>query len=106
MNTQDPLDILQWPDRFWCFREELSPKFLRDDNYRVIFCSSDEWLRLISARRPAGSPPPPGTPPPPQPSYEGADDELELEQRELISSTCFHSLRLAAPALRSFSYWS
>jgi len=43
-------DILLWRDGFWCFREELSPDFLRDDNYREIVFSSDEWLRIISAR--------------------------------------------------------
>jgi hypothetical protein len=48
----NPHDILVWSDRFWCFREELSPAFLRDDNYRVVWCSSDEWLRVISARQP------------------------------------------------------
>ena len=50
-------DILQWRDGFWCFREELSEKFMRDDNYLVILCNSDEWLRLISNRKAA--PPPP-----------------------------------------------
>ena len=46
----NPVDILVWPDGFWCFREELSLQFLRDDKYRVILCSSDEWLMLISER--------------------------------------------------------
>ncbi len=41
-------DILLWPDGFWCFREELSPAFLRDDKYAVVMCNSDEWLTIIS----------------------------------------------------------
>ncbi len=48
----DSNDILVWSDRFWCFREELCPEFLRGDNYREILCSSDEWSRFISARQP------------------------------------------------------
>jgi len=44
----DPRDILQWRDFFWCFREELSAAFLRDDNYRVVLAESDEWLRIMS----------------------------------------------------------
>jgi hypothetical protein len=40
----NPDDIFLWPDGFWCFREELSREFLRDDNYRVILQDSDEWL--------------------------------------------------------------
>ena len=47
----DSDDILLWQDGFWCFREELSPKFLRDDSYRNIVCGSDEWLRIISSGR-------------------------------------------------------
>jgi len=57
MNPQDPSqDILQWPDGFWCFQEELCAEFLRDDNYRVLLCGSDEWLRIISARKPLSPP--------------------------------------------------
>ena len=48
----DSNDIFLWRDGFWCFRAELSPGFLRDDNYRTIVCSSDEWLSFISARQP------------------------------------------------------
>jgi hypothetical protein len=55
--TVDSNDILVWPDRFWCFREELCQEFLRSDNYRAISCSSDEWLRFISARQPPVPPP-------------------------------------------------
>jgi len=47
-----PDNILIWPDGFWCFREELCPEFLRDDNYRVIPHSTDEWLRVLSNRPP------------------------------------------------------
>jgi len=49
----ETIDILQWPDDFWCFREELSEAFVRDDNYRVILCNSDEWKRILSARKTA-----------------------------------------------------
>lgn len=44
-------DILLWHDGFWCFREELSPAFLRDENYRVILCNSDEWLAIITKNK-------------------------------------------------------
>jgi hypothetical protein len=46
----NPDDILLWPDGFWCFREELDPRFLREDNYRVIPCGSDEAERVLCAR--------------------------------------------------------
>ena len=46
----NPDDILLWPDGFWCFREELGPRFLRKDNYRVILCGSDEAEQMLSAR--------------------------------------------------------
>ena len=42
----NPQDILLWPDGFWCFREEFSPQFLRDDDYRVVPHKSDEWSGL------------------------------------------------------------
>ena len=55
--TVNPNDILLWTDNFWCYREELSPEFLRDDKYREILRSSDEWLRMISSgRSPTSSP--------------------------------------------------
>ena len=41
-----PDNILLWPDGFWCFRDELAPSFLRDDNYRVILHQSDEWAKI------------------------------------------------------------
>ena len=58
MNTDnaapvDPHNVLQWRDGFWCFQEELSPAFLRDDNYRVVLAKSDEWLRIISEPPPS-----------------------------------------------------
>jgi len=43
-----PDNILIWPDGFWCFREELNPDFLRDDNYRVIEHNTEEWVRILS----------------------------------------------------------
>ena len=42
----NPDDILLWPDGFWCLRQEHSPEFLRDDNYRVIAHLSDEWRQV------------------------------------------------------------
>ena len=44
MNSQD---ILIWPDGFWCFREEFSESFLRDDKYRVVETTTDEWVSLL-----------------------------------------------------------
>ena len=41
----NPEDILLWPDGFWCFREEFSPLFLRDDDYRVVPHKSEEWFK-------------------------------------------------------------
>jgi hypothetical protein len=35
-----------WPDGFWCFREEFSPHFLRDDDYRVVPHKSGEWSEV------------------------------------------------------------
>jgi len=43
-----PEDILLWPDGFWCFREELSPHFLRPDDYRVVTHQSEEWSTLAA----------------------------------------------------------
>jgi len=42
-----PNDILVWLDGFWCFREEHSLDFLRDDGYRVILQHSKEWPGYI-----------------------------------------------------------
>lgn len=42
-------DILLWSDGFWCFREELHPRFLRDDDFQVVECGSDEWDELALA---------------------------------------------------------
>jgi hypothetical protein len=39
-------DVLLWPDGFWCFRDEFSPRFLRAEDYRVIPHGSEEWARL------------------------------------------------------------
>lgn len=49
-------DILLWQDGFWCFREELTAEFLRDDNYQVILCNSDEWLEILTKNK--ATPPP------------------------------------------------
>lgn len=43
-----PDNILLWPDGFWCFREEHSPSFLRQENYRVIEHYTDEWRDMES----------------------------------------------------------
>ena len=49
----NPNDILQWPDGFWCFREENDPKFMRGTDFRVINYESAEWLDIYT-RRPSG----------------------------------------------------
>ena len=42
--TEDPRDILLWPDGILCFREECAPELLlRGGNYRVINRTSLEW---------------------------------------------------------------
>ncbi len=51
-----PDNILVWPDGFWCFREEFTAQFLRDDSYRVILHKSDEWLKLTDALPPVSAP--------------------------------------------------
>src|SRR5471030_328692 len=45
-------DIFLWPDGFWCVREKHTPESLRDNNYREIAHSTDEWLGLISSPTP------------------------------------------------------
>ncbi len=47
----NPLNILLWSDGFWCFKEELCPHFLRDDDYREIVHGDAEWLHLSTARQ-------------------------------------------------------
>lgn len=47
----NPYDILVWSDGFCCFREDLSPKYLRDDKYYTILCGSDKWLMMITKRK-------------------------------------------------------
>ena len=47
--TEDPRDILLWPDDTWCFRGECDPELLRDDNYRVIKRNSFEWYSRARA---------------------------------------------------------
>jgi len=56
-------NLLIWPDGFRCFREELSPDFLRDGNYRVVVHNTDEWVKILSTPmfRPSLPPPPTGT---------------------------------------------
>ncbi len=48
--SDNPDDILLWPDGFWCFRKEFSEGFLRQDDYRVILHHSDEWLSHTRSR--------------------------------------------------------
>jgi len=43
--TVSPHDLLLWEDGFWCFREEFSEQWLRAQDYRVVVCNSEEWLR-------------------------------------------------------------
>ena len=47
---QDRLDILKWPDGFWCFREEFRMDWFRDNDYRVIRIETDEWLQMARKR--------------------------------------------------------
>jgi hypothetical protein len=49
--SENPDDILLWPDNFWCFRKEFSQGFLRQDNYRVILHRSNEWLSYMRESR-------------------------------------------------------
>ena len=44
----NPDDILLWPDGFWCFREELDPRFLRGNNYRVVEGASEEGQKILA----------------------------------------------------------
>ena len=44
------LDILKWPDGFWCFREEYRMDWLRDDDYRVVGTKTEEWLGTARER--------------------------------------------------------
>ena len=43
MNTDDPRDILLFPDGTCCFREKCEPELLRGGEYRVIKHYSFEW---------------------------------------------------------------
>jgi hypothetical protein len=52
-----PDNILLWPDGFWCYRNELHPNFLRDDNYQVIVQHSEEWVRIQRTNPLLPSPP-------------------------------------------------
>ena len=51
--SENPDDILLWPDNFWCFRKEFSKGFLRQDDYRAILHQSDEWLNYAHDPRPS-----------------------------------------------------
>jgi hypothetical protein len=56
----NPDDILLWQDGFWCFREELDERFLRNNHYREIPCGTAEAEKMLSVRptrhiRPPGS---------------------------------------------------
>jgi hypothetical protein len=51
--SENPDDILLWPDKFWCFRKEFSKGFLRQNDYRVILHQSDEWLSYAHDPRPS-----------------------------------------------------
>ncbi len=42
-----PDNILLWPDGFWCYRDELSPDFMRDEDYKVVLHHSDQWQKLL-----------------------------------------------------------
>lgn len=45
-----PDDILLWQDGFWCVREELDRRFLRNNYYRAIPRNSNEGQEILSAR--------------------------------------------------------
>ena len=47
-SSDNPQDLLLWEDGFWCFREEFSPQWLREHNYRIVPHGSDEWLRITA----------------------------------------------------------
>ena len=49
---QNPVEILLWKDRFWCYRE-LRTEFLRDYSYRVIPSDTDEWYEFARHRPPS-----------------------------------------------------
>jgi hypothetical protein len=51
--TDDPRDILLWPDRTWCFREECGPELLNRGGYRVVKQNSFEWYSRARAPRPS-----------------------------------------------------
>jgi hypothetical protein len=51
ITSENPDDVLLWPDDFWCFRKEFSKGFLRKDDYRVISRDSDEWLNYTLESR-------------------------------------------------------
>ena len=42
-NTDDPRDIILFPDGTCCFREQCDPELLRGGEYRVIKHYSFEW---------------------------------------------------------------
>ncbi len=41
-----PDNILLWPDGFWCYRDELIPGFMRDENYKFVLHHSHQWQML------------------------------------------------------------
>jgi hypothetical protein len=46
LDTDNPIDVFLWFDKFWCFREEYSVDFLRDAMpYRVLEQDSPEWFK-------------------------------------------------------------
>lgn len=45
-----PDDILLWQDGFWCYRNELDRRFLRNNYYRAIPRNSDEGHKIIAER--------------------------------------------------------
>jgi hypothetical protein len=55
MMTEDPRDILIWPDGTWRFREECILELLRDGSYRLIKRYSFEWYSRAWASQTSAS---------------------------------------------------
>jgi hypothetical protein len=44
LSVASPHDVYLWPDGFWCFREEYSDAYMRDNNYRLVAAALAEWF--------------------------------------------------------------
>ena len=50
-SESDRVDILVWPDGYWCYRVEFDSAVGRAFDYKVIRMGTPEWLALIKHRR-------------------------------------------------------